>query len=638
MYIITVIPLTRSKVNDTLSYFTASEIPVGAIVSVPLRSKSIHAIIIESRAAEDLKSEIKKAPYEIRKLSKVKATAFFPTSFLDSCRLLADYYATTPGAVIDALVADVLLTNAHKIAPPLVHIAQEQPTKSSSSRKNADGYAIQGDTTDRHSSWRSLIRQKFAHAQSIVFYAPTIEDAKTLCAALEKGIEGYIFILHSGLTPKKAIETWTKIAESTHPVVIIATGSFLLLPRSDIETVIIERENSRGWITQKAPYLDIRHALETCHRAERRTVYLSDSLLRTETLHRLGEHDIYEGSPFKWRSVSTAHDTLIDMKAYKAAENNFRVISPELETLIRQNQEGSTHLFILTLRRGISPSTVCSDCETIVTCHTCSAPVVLHTSKETGKNFFMCHTCGERRSAAEMCSVCGGWRLTPLGIGIERVEEEIRARFPEVEIFKIDADTTTTDEKIHSTVRSFLARPGSILLGTEMTLTYLPDKIDHIAIASLDSLFALPDFRIQEKIMYLLVRLRSMATRSILVQTRRAEEKVFEYGLKGNLSDFYRATLEERHQFTYPPFGTLIKISIEGKKDAIAEEMAHIQKIIEPHHIDIFPAFTASVRGNSVIHGLIKLTSHTWPTVTLVNKLRSLSPSIKVKINPESLL
>ena len=224
MYIITVIPLTRSKINDTLSYFTASEVPVGAIVSVPLRSKSIHAIIIESRAAEDLKSEIKKAPYEIRKLGKVKATAFFPSSFLDSCRLLADYYAATPGAIIDALVADVLLTNANKIAPPLLHIAQEVPTKSSS-RKNTDGYAIQGDTTDRHSSWRSLIRQKFAHAQSIAFYAPTIEDAKTLCAALEKGIEGYIFILHSGLTPKKAIETWTKIAESNHPAVISATGS-----------------------------------------------------------------------------------------------------------------------------------------------------------------------------------------------------------------------------------------------------------------------------------------------------------------------------------------------------------------------------------------------------------------------------
>src|SRR5690349_2708186 len=112
MNIITVIPLSRAKVNDTLSYFTATEVPLGAVVSVPLRSKSIHAIVIGSRSAEDIKSEIKKAPYEIRKLSKVKATAFFPRTFLDSCNLLADYYATTPGAIIDALVPDVLLNNA----------------------------------------------------------------------------------------------------------------------------------------------------------------------------------------------------------------------------------------------------------------------------------------------------------------------------------------------------------------------------------------------------------------------------------------------------------------------------------------------------------------------------------------------
>lgn len=632
MHIITVIPLSRSKLSPTLSYFTSTELPVGAVVSVPLRSKTIYAIIISIRPAEDIKSEIKNAPFEIRKLGKVKATAFFPASFLDACSILADFYATTVGSIIDTLVADVLLTHAHKIPPPL------STRVSSSPRKSGDTYAIQGDTVDRHSSWRSLIRQTFAQAQSIAFYVPTIEDAERLFQTLEKGIEGYIFILHNDLSTKKVLDTWKAIAERTHPVVIIATGSFLLLPRSDIHTVIIEREHGRGWVGQRAPYIDIRHALEVCHRAEQRTVHLSDSLLRTETLYRLAEHDIYEGSPFKWRSISTAQETLVDMKSYKAADNNFRVLSPELENLISTNKRDSTHLFILTTRRGISPSTVCSDCETIVSCTSCAAPVVLHTSKDSGRNFFMCHACGERRSAAEMCRVCGGWRLTPLGIGIQRVEEDIRTRFPDIDIFKIDTDSTDTSEKTRAVYNDFIMRPGSVLLGTEMALTYLPEKIDHVAIVSLDSLFALPDFRIQEKIMYTLIRLRNIATRSILVQTRRAEEKIFEYGLKGNLSDFYRATLEERRQFRYPPCGTLIKISIEGKKDPIAHQMAEIQKILEPYTIDIFPAFTASIRGNSVIHGLIKIEPHTWPNMTLMNKLRALPPSVKVKINPESLL
>lgn len=631
MNIITVIPLTRAKVANSLSYFTASNITVGAVVTVPLRSKSINAIVIETRPAVDLKTEIKKAPYEIRKLGKIKTTTFFPISFIDSCNLLADYYACSPGAIIDTLVADILQNNTHKIKSPIKDLP-------SSSQKLAETYAIQGDTIDRHSSWRSLIRQNFARKKSITIYVPTIAEAQQLFTVLEKGIEGYIFILHTSLPNKKILQTWETVANTVHPVVIIATGSFLLLPRTDIETVIIEHENSRGWISQRSPFIDIRHALEICHKAEGRNIYLADSLLRTETLYRLNEQEIQEGTPFKWRSVSTADDTLIDMKVYKAKENNFRVISPELEKLILNNQENNTHLFILTLRRGTSPSTVCADCEKIVTCNNCSSPMVLHTSKESGKNFFMCHNCGERRSAAETCVVCGSWRLTPLGIGIDLVQEEIRSRCPDVDIFKVDIDTTDTPEKITQVLNTFLTKPGSVLIGTEMALNYLPEKIDHVAIASLDSLFALPDFRIQEKIMYTLIKLRNIATRSIIVQTRLPEESVFEYGLKGNLSDFYRTTLNDRRKFMYPPFGTLIKISIEGKKNDIANQMANIQKLLDPHSLDIFPAFTATVRGNSIIHGLIKMLPHTWPDQKLLNTLRNLPLSVSIKINPESLL
>jgi primosomal protein N' (replication factor Y) len=437
-------------------------------------------------------------------------------------------------------------------------------------------------------------------------------------------------------------------------VVVIATGSFSLLPRSDIDTVVIERENGRGWMREKAPYVDLRRALETIARAQRQTVYLADSLLSAETLHRLDEHEIGEASPFKWRSLSDARDILVDMRkkpdgagagaAGGGSDDSaprFRVLSPELEELIQINRDNNSHLFVLAIRRGNSPTTVCGDCGALVTCANCSAPVVLHTSKESGKNFFMCHKCGERRNANENCRVCGSWKLTPLGIGIERVHEEIAARFPGLDIFRIDADTTKTDKQIAEVMQKFRARPGSVLVGTEMALAHLSGvagMVDHAAVASLDSLFALPDFRIEEKIMYLLVRLRAMASRTFLVQTRRPDEKAFVFGLKGVLSDFYRATLADRKAFVYPPFAVLIKITLEGKKDAIAEEMAEVQRRLEPHEIDIFPAFTATVRGKSVIHGLIKVEAHRWPDSDLAGKLRTLPPHATVKINPESLL
>ena len=654
--IITVIPLTRGKGVDELSYFTSAEVPVGAVVSVPLRSKSIHAIVTDVRIATDLKGEIKNSTFQLKKLGRIKTTAFFPVPFMEACKELAEYYATTIGAVIDSLVSDSIIENISKVVIPVRQNQFFNEIKSTASIDET--YAIQGDNEDRLSSWRSLIRQEFARKRSVVMYVPTIEDVNTISAELTKGIEGYIFTLHSKLSKTNIVNTWNQIAATAHPVVIVATGSFSIMPRSDVDVVIIERENSRGWVSQKNPYLDLRHALETIARKQKQTVYRADSILKIETLHRSDTHEISQGSPFKWRSISNAQDVLIDMRKNSVRPKTesvepsdqpifqeaviepapFRVLSPELEELIAYNQKSSTHLFIMTTRRGLSPITICSDCETIVSCNNCSAPMVLHSSKSTGKNFFMCHTCSERRDANEKCKNCDGWRLTPLGIGIDRVEEEIRSKFPDVDIFKIDADTAKTDMQIDSILEKFRAKPGSVLLGTEMALVHITESIDHIAIASLDSLFALPDFRIQEKIMYTITRLRSLANHSILIQTRKAEEKVFEYGLKGNLSDFYRQTLDERKQFLYPPFSTLIKITIEGKKDKIALEMAEIQKTLEPHEVEVFPAFTATVKGNSVIHGLIKLPEGGWTNSDLIAKLRSLPPCVKVKVDPESLL
>lgn len=653
MNIITVIPLSRSKIAEELIYFTSIEVPIGAIVNVPLRRKTILAIVTKIEEVKDLKTDLKKAPFEVRKLGKIKSTLFFPASFIESCKNLAEYYATTVGAIIDTMVSDLILNNVNKIVPPLPSQASlNMPISDFRNRSSSRIFAVQGDDVDRISSWRSLIRQEFASKRSVVIYTPTIEDCNRLFSSIEKGIEGYIFCLNNNLTSKKFINTWKMIAENDHPVVIIATGSFSALPRGDIKTIIIEKENGRGWISQKTPYLDFRQAIETIARNNNQTIYLADSMLRLGTLNSVENEVIEEGSPFKWRSVSLAEDSLIDMRPPKDPNKNlvpkianssdskshFKILSTELIELIQTLKEKNTQLFIFAIRRGLSPLTACDDCGNIVMCKQCKATVVLHKSEETGKNFFMCHICGDRRSAEEDCQICGSWRLTPLGIGIDRVYEEIRTIFKEMEIIKVDSDTTKTDKEVLEALEKFKTKPGSILLGTELAMQNFGEKVDHVAIVSLDSLFSLPDFRIQEKIMYTLVRLRAQATRSILVQTRKAEQKVFEYGLKGNLSDFYRNAIDERRQFDYPPFSILIKITIEGKKEAIANTMADLAKFLEPHQIDIFPAFTSTVRGKSIIHGLIKIATHAWPDPDLAKKLRSLPPNVMVKINPESLL
>ncbi len=630
MFIIEVIPISKSVKVDTLSYFTSKELTIGSIVTVPLRSKNISAIVISIRKAEDIKTEIKSASFSLKKLDKVKSKEFFVKEFMEMVNEMARYNATSIGSVISTLVPEYLLKNINKFKTQDKNIIK---TKSNSAKEK---FAVQGDDEERYGEWKSLIRQEFAKKKSILFINPTIEDAEHSFELLEKGIEGYAFLLHGSLDTKNIVETWNKIIQEDHPVVIITTGAFLSIYRSDIETIILEKESSRSYKIPKRPYLDIRNAVEILANKFNARLFFADNFLRIETLYRQSQAEIVPASPFKFRSLSTATDYLIDMKIKKNPNEKFQILSREIQELILKSKNNSEQMIILATRRGISPTTICGDCQTIVNCNKCSSPVVLH--KNNGKNFFMCHKCGERRSAEEYCKICNSWNLVTIGIGIDMVIEEIKNKFPDLNVLKLDSDSVKSPKIARSIIQKFKSHPGNILIGTEMLLQYLHDKVDNSAIVSLDSLFALPDFRIQEKILYLLIRIRALTTKNYLVQTRKSEEKVFEYGLKGNMSDFYRYTIEDRKNFNYPPFTKLIKLTLEGKKDEIVKEMEDAQSILDPYEVEIFPAFTHTIKGNFVLHGLLRINNNEWPKQDLIDKIKLLSPAITIKVDPDSLL
>ena len=634
MNIIEVIPISRAVGKESLSYFTSENIPLGAIVDVPLRKKTVQGIVVSTRKADEMKSQIKSAGFALKKIEKIKSRQFFTKEFMEMVNEAAKYYAATEGAIMDILVPEYILKNINKLKVPKTKEENKTLPQKNIPLKLQNKYAVQGNDDERYGTWKSLIRQEFAKKKSLLFIMPTIEDTQYSFEYMEKGIGKYIFMLHGSLAEKEIVGTWNKIMKEKHPVAVIATGGFLSLPRADIETIIIERESNKSYKVPRRPFLDIRKIAEVLANRRGIKMFLGDDLLRMETLYRENEGEIMQASPFKFRSLSEAHDTLIDMKKYKNAESSFRILSEEVENLITRTKEKSEHMIILATRRGLAPTTICGDCQNIVLCNNCSAPVVIH--KVGDKSIFLCHRCGERRSTEEYCRVCGSWKLGTVGIGIDLVVEKIKDKFPDIAIYKIDSDSKVKSPR--EVVEKFRSKPGSILVGTEMMLSYLHEKVENSAIISLDSLFALPDFRIQEKILYMLIRIRSLTGKNFIVQTRKSDEKVFEYGLKGNMSDFYRNEIESRKKFNYPPFTDLIKITLEGKKDRIVKEMEQAQNILDPYEVEVFPAFTHTIRGNYVLHGLLRLVSGRWPDNTLLEKLRTLPPSVKVKVDPETLL
>jgi primosomal protein N' (replication factor Y) len=654
MFIITIIPISRGIGKDTLTYFTAEKVGLGSLVSVPIRGKKSYGLVIETKEAGESKMELKNLSYAMKKIEKVEQHFFLLDSFIESARTISDYYATTVGSTLSQLVPKAILEseeNFESAIRPFKKSETETKLESNieieivSTQTSSEVLLLQSADEERYGAYKSVIREEFAKGKSIFFCLPTIEDIKNFGDRLQKGIENYTFVLHSRLTKKEIISVWQKILTEKHPVLVIATGSFLSLPREDLGTIILEKESSRAYKNQSRPFLDIRTVAEIVAKKNNVRLILGDQLLQTETIWKQKNGDYAELSPLSFRSLSTCNCQKVDMRQpADMQKKEFKILSDEVKKMLTEAWENSERTFIFCGRKGLFPQTVCADCGTIVACKNCNAPVVLYKKKSNDpinpvlKNLFVCHHCGERREADVLCEKCAGWRLMPLGIGIQNVVEEIKKNLPKANVFILDADSVTTYKSALKIREDFFAAPGSVLVGTEMALSFLNQSVENSAVASLDSFFSIPDFKISEKVFHILLQMRAITSQKMLVQTRQPENSLFDQALSGNLIDFYRDQISERKSLNYPPFAKFIKLTIQGDKIAIKNQMKEISVYLKPFELSIFEAFNTGPQNKSIVHGLLTVSPTDWPDKNLLEKLCGLPPFVQIKIDPDTLL
>lgn len=652
MFIITVAPIRRGIPVDELSYFTKEQVPPGALVRVPLRGASTPALVIRSIPVNEAKSELKQADFALKKLEAIHATTFFRKEFVEACMTTAAYFATSTGAVVQAVFPNALL-NPEEI--PKEAEAEKTEHIPEKPKKKGQQFIFQAEEKERFATYKSHIREVFARNGSCYFVLPSIQDIEHTYASLEKGIQNYTFILHGGLTKKEIIKRAQEIRNTKHPVLIIGTPFFLAIPRNDIELIILDRESSSSYTLQGRPFIDLRYFAERFAVEMGANLILGDLFLRTETLYRHQEGEFEALVRPKSRFPSAATQTIVDMRTSgeQPATGRIAIYSRELVDLIGEVRKKGTHCFILGVRKGFAPMTVCGDCSTVIACTRCSAPLVLHRKQgqvqpetPTGKpahaeespNIFLCHRCGFTAPPSVSCTHCGGWRLIPLGIGIEQAEETIRKRFPDAHIFRIDRDSIKKHRDARERIAEFYQTPGSILLGTEMALPYLTEPVGVVAVLSVNSLLTIPDFRMGERVFRLLLSLREKAREHFLIQTRDPEVPLFALATTGNIGEFFKSELEARHRLGYPPFSTLLKFSYEGTKPGGAALMNDIEKTFGTYHPVTFPSFIARVKGKYHTNALIKIPPKEWPNPELLALIRALPSDVTVRINPESVI
>lgn len=648
MYLVDCIPIARGALTGSLTYFTSTHISHGAIVTIPLRGKETQALVIKSQPVSKAKQDIRTLSYKIQKIEKVTAYTFFSETFMQAVEKTNEYYLGAMGNTLALLTPKIILENADKL-----QTKQEFPQKQKKQvqKKNEplwiDKIVIQNSDNERLSLYKRRIRESFARKESVFLCLPTLSDIEQLAESFEKGIKKYTVVLHSSFPKKKLLASWEKALNETHPVLIIGTASFLCHPRKDIGTIILDKESSAAYKYQRMPYVDAPFFAEQLARENKITLIVGDVALKTETIYEKEAGKTHPTSDIKYRFLSEAEHKTIDMRAYRGDKSSFKLISNELEEILSLATQNNEHTFIYVNRKGLAPYTICSDCGNIQHCKECGGSLVLY--KNTGslhnpntgrliQTFYMCHSCGQVYSSNITCNVCDGWRLTPLGVGIEKIENEIQKQFPKTKIYKIESETVSSYKKGVQIVSQFEKSPGAILLGTEMALLYLRQQVDNVIIGGIDTLFSVPDYRIGERMINILMRMRLLANKKFAVQTRNPEHPVFKAVMSGNLLDFYRNETAERKNFNYPPFTVLIKITKEGRDNTVWDEIKAVAKDLQAFDPIVYQSQYGIPRNRKRLNILIRVKKNKWKDKALADYVQALPPSYRVAVNPAEIL
>ncbi|MDD3098271.1 MAG: hypothetical protein PHU82_00345 [Candidatus Pacebacteria bacterium] len=263
---------------------------------------------------------------------------------------------------------------------------------------------------------------------------------------------------------------------------------------------------------------------------------------------------------------------IINPKEKKEKKRPFQAMSPEsLDELQDTLKEGKKAAIFIN-RRGLATSVICQDCGFVPKCPYCDIPLGFHLPAK-----LVCHHCGYQIPMPNTCPSCHGYRLKPLGIGMERISEEIKKFInPLPQLNLIEGEMPDNEElKIFD---KFNKGEIKILIGTEALLRPQLEQADLVIVASIDPLLFLPDYNSEEKIFFYLLRLRRIAKEKLIIQTLIPENKVFQYLIKHQEKKFFEEELKWRKSYLWPPFVQLIKLTFSHSDENKGNEMATIMR------------------------------------------------------------
>jgi primosomal protein N' (replication factor Y) len=417
-----------------------------------------------------------------------------------------------------------------------------------------------------------------------------------------------------------------------------------MLFRQDVGTIIIEDESNMSYETLKKPYISSSKFITEYAEQSGLKLILGSTVLSSSLHLALEQGNALELAPQATKARSTVPMHIIDTRVKKldpeaTAEQKqkfeqdkkpFTAISDELHEVIKDATKSSKKLFILAPRRGLAPLTVCRDCKTPVLCTSCDTPITLRKTK-SGEREFLCYKCGESQDSDTTCTYCNSWRLDTLGIGIEMLEAELTKHYKDVPIHKVDKQTTKTDKQVQDAIKAFNT-DGGILLGSQLALPHL-HSIELSAIASLDAMLSVPNFKIDERVFALILQVKDITKDALYIQSRMPERSALTRAKEGDIATFMREELALRKALKYPPYTVMVKITRIASKRQIIEDFQAIMPSLEPYGPRVFKQFYQITPSKFALHALLRIPKREYPQPKLTDILKNIQPLFEVRVD-----
>ncbi len=424
-----------------------------------------------------------------------------------------------------------------------------------------------------------LIEKQLKSQKKVLYLLPEIAITTQIIQRLQSYFGSRVGIYHSRFSMAERTELWYDLLDEKFQQydVVLGARSAVFLPLKNLGLVIIDEEHEQSYKqfdpSPRYHAREVASKLADIHSAQ---LLLGSATPSIEMMQLVNEEKIgYVTLKERFHQVPMPEIQFADMKrAHQKKEMN-GVFSNFLLEQIEETLKDNKQVILFQNRRGYSPRQLCTSCGWIPMCKKCDVSMTLHKYQPIMK----CHYCGYTTKKVEKCGACGSHDIKQIGLGTQKIEEEITNHFGNnYSVKRMDWDTTRKKSSFQLIIDQFEQKEIDILIGTQMVSKGLDfEHVGLVGVLQADDLLFYPDFRAFERSFQLLTQVSGRSGRKnergkVILQSFDPQHWILQNVMEYNDEAFYKQELADRKHFNYPPFYHLINLTLLHKRLEVLSE------------------------------------------------------------------